>query len=134
MLSTVGEAAADQFFQGYLLNATMPGLHAQAIGAALISIERQFPIFQPAGLNVKICRKQESDSIADRYWGESSPFPQLNTSNLQYLTVQQAMSDFTNFASNATLPFDSGNASNAASVVSRIYGSLQLFRLLKRNF
>lgn len=45
VLSTVGEAAADQFFQGYLLNATMPGLHAQAIGAALISIEREFLLF-----------------------------------------------------------------------------------------
>lgn len=61
--------------------------------------------------------------MTDRYWGGSSPFAQLNTSNLQYLTVQQAMSDFTNFASNASLPFDSGNASNAANVVSGIYGS-----------
>lgn len=61
--------------------------------------------------------------MTDRYWGESSPFAQLNTSNLQYLTVQQAMADFTNFASNASLPFDSGNASNAANVVSGIYGA-----------
>ncbi|KAJ4411335.1 hypothetical protein N0V82_009024 [Gnomoniopsis sp. IMI 355080] len=98
VLSTVGEAASDQFFQAYLLNATMPGQHAQAMGAALISIEH-------------------------RYWGESSPFAQLNTTNLQYLTVQQAMSDFTNFAANAQLPFDTGNASSAANVPWVYYGT-----------
>lgn len=71
-----------------------------------------------ARVTAPVYSKERTDTATDRYWGESSPFPQLNTSNLQYLTVQQAMSDFTNFANNVQLPFDSGNTSNAASAVS----------------
>lgn len=47
----------------------------------------------------------------------SSPYPELNTSSLQYLTAEQAIADFVNFARTAQLPFDTSNASTAPNVV-----------------
>lgn len=84
---TPGEVAAAGF-TGYLFNHTLPGQFAQAIGGAAVLIEH-------------------------RYWGESSPYEELTTKNLQYLTVPNAIADLTYFARNVKLPFDTNGTSNA---------------------
>jgi hypothetical protein len=65
------------------------GILAEEIGAAIIILEH-------------------------RYWGRSSPFPDLATKNLQYLTLENSIKDLTNFARNADLPFARLNSSNNA--------------------
>lgn len=54
-----------------------------------------------------------TDGSTDRYWGESSPSDNLTAETLQYLTLHQAILDFTNFAKNVDLPFDTDHSSNA---------------------
>jgi len=46
-----------------------------------------------------------------RYWGHSSPCSKLTTKNLQYLTLENAIADCTNFAQNVVLPFAAPNGS-----------------------
>lgn len=89
VLMTPGEAAVNGY-QGYLTNRTLTGLFAQAIGAAVIVIEH-------------------------RYYGWSSPFTNLTTDNMQYLTLNQSIADLTNFARTANLPFDPYHTSAAPS-------------------
>ncbi|XP_014562043.1 hypothetical protein COCVIDRAFT_11528 [Bipolaris victoriae FI3] len=43
--------------------------------------------------------------LENRYYGESSPYPELTTANLKYLTFDQVMRDTVNFAKNVKLPF-----------------------------
>lgn len=64
------------------------GVIAQEIGAAIIVLEH-------------------------RYWGFSSPFEELTTENMQYLTLKNAIADLNYFALTAKLPFDTTGASNA---------------------
>ncbi|KAH8895932.1 endoprotease endo-Pro [Thozetella sp. PMI_491] len=82
---TPGEISADGY-QGYLTNATITGLMAKAIGGAGILLEH-------------------------RYWGTSSPFQNLTTKNLQYLTLENSIKDTTYFANNVQLPFDTNGTS-----------------------
>lgn len=44
--------------------------------------------------------------LEHRYWGVSSPFAELTTKNMRYLTLENSIKDLTNFANNAKLPFD----------------------------
>jgi len=53
----------------------------------------------------------------DRYWGDSSPYDDLTTENLQYLTLENSISDLTYFANNVKLPFDTNSSSNAQHAV-----------------
>lgn len=76
---TPGEVNASGY-TGYLGNRTINGVIAQEIGAATIVIEH-------------------------RYWGFSSPFDDLTTENLQYLTLENSIADLTNFANTVKLPF-----------------------------
>jgi hypothetical protein len=64
------------------------GVIAQEIGAAVIVIEHI-------------------------YWGFSSPFEELTTENMQYLTLENAIADLNYFALVVKLPFDTTEASNA---------------------
>lgn len=57
--------------------------------------------------------QQPTNRHIDRYWGESSPYADLTTENLQLLTLKQAIADFTYFAKTAALPFDKNGSSNA---------------------
>ncbi|KXX79502.1 putative serine protease EDA2 [Madurella mycetomatis] len=82
-----GEAPAE-YYTGFLTNRTITGLYAQAIGAAIILIEH-------------------------RYWGDSSPFQVLDTQNLTYLTLENAVADMVHFARNVRLPFDPSGATNS---------------------
>ncbi|KAG9041285.1 hypothetical protein FS837_012466 [Tulasnella sp. UAMH 9824] len=44
--------------------------------------------------------------LEHRYWGKSSPVPDLTTQNLQWLTVEQGVEDLKYFAENVKLPFN----------------------------
>ncbi|EHA50296.1 hypothetical protein MCOR27_005879 [Pyricularia oryzae] len=87
ILFNPGESRAD-IYTGYLTNLTVPGMYAQAVGAAVVMLEH-------------------------RYWGESSPFANLSTKNMQYLTLNNSISDTTRFARQVKLPFDTSGATNA---------------------
>ncbi|KAJ6107262.1 Peptidase S28 [Penicillium sp. IBT 18751x] len=87
VLFTPGEEAAAGY-TGYLTNKTLTGAFAQEIKGAVILIEH-------------------------RYWGNSSPYPDLTTENLQYLTLENAIADLTYFAKNVDLPFDTNSSSNS---------------------
>lgn len=85
---TPGEVAAEGY-QVYLSTNTTPGVIAQQLGAAAVVVEH-------------------------RYWGESSPFADLTTESLKYLTLNQSIADFINFAENVELPFDTDGSSVAS--------------------
>ncbi|KAJ5107885.1 Peptidase S28 [Penicillium angulare] len=87
VLFTPGEESADGY-QGYLKNQTITGLYGQEIQGAVVLIEH-------------------------RYWGESSPYAELTTENLQYLTLENSVADLVYFAKNVKLPFDKNSSSNA---------------------
>jgi hypothetical protein len=72
----------------YLTTARTTGVIAQEIGAAIVVIEH-------------------------RYWGFSSPFEELTTPNMQYLTLKNSIADLNHFALTADLPFDTTGGSNA---------------------
>jgi hypothetical protein len=55
----------------------------------------------------------------DRYWGASSPYPDLTAETLQYLNLEQSIEDLVHFAKTVNLPFDSDHSSNADNAVSR---------------
>ncbi|KAI0473312.1 peptidase S28 [Xylariaceae sp. FL0804] len=86
---TPGEEAAEEY-TGYLTDETLCGLVAAAVGGAVVLVEH-------------------------RYWGNSTPFAVQSTENLQYLTLEQSVSDFTRFARAVELPFDPTGSSNAPS-------------------
>ena len=87
VLFTPGEIAAAGYTK-YLTNATITGAYAQAIGGAVVMIEH-------------------------RYWGNSSPYSVMSTKNMQYLTLNNSISDLTYFAKTAKLPFDPSGSSTA---------------------
>jgi hypothetical protein len=91
IIMTPGEVNASGY-TGYLGNRTLNGAIAQEIGAATIVIEH-------------------------RYWGFSSPFDDLTTTNLQYLTLPNAIADLTNFANTVQLPFAHPRVSSNAAAV-----------------
>jgi len=91
VIMTPGEVNASGY-TGYLGNRTLNGAIAQEIGAATIVIEH-------------------------RYWGFSSPFDDLTTTNLQYLTLPNAIADLTNFANTVQLPFAHPRVSSNAAAV-----------------
>ncbi|TQS36050.1 hypothetical protein Golomagni_03509 [Golovinomyces magnicellulatus] len=93
VLFTPGESAAGDY-TGYLTNHTLMGSFAKEIKGAVVMVERE---------------------LIDRYWGESSPFADLTTKNLRFLTLNQSISDLTHFAKTVELPFDTTNSSNAGN-------------------
>ncbi|KAI9649333.1 hypothetical protein NHQ30_001905 [Ciborinia camelliae] len=84
---TPGEIAAGGY-EAYLTNVTITGYFAQEVEGAVVMIEH-------------------------RYWGESSPYDNLTTTNLQLLTLEQAIADLVYFARTVDLPFDTNHSSNA---------------------
>ncbi|KAL2059832.1 hypothetical protein VTL71DRAFT_9987 [Oculimacula yallundae] len=87
VIFTPGEDAAGSY-GAFITNDTLPGLLAQEVKGAAILIEH-------------------------RYWGESSPYPNLDAETLQFLTLKQAIGDFTHFAKTVALPFDTAHSSNS---------------------
>ncbi|KAI0133968.1 serine carboxypeptidase S28 [Xylariales sp. AK1849] len=79
ILMTPGEEAAAAY-TAYLTDRAITGMYAEAVGGAVILIEH-------------------------RYWGNSTPYENQTTENLQYLTLDQAVADFVNFAQNVEIPF-----------------------------
>ncbi|ORY69115.1 serine carboxypeptidase S28 [Pseudomassariella vexata] len=84
---TPGEVAAAAY-TGYLTERTITGQHAKAVGGAVIIMEH-------------------------RYWGNSSPYVNQTTENLQYLNLEQSSADFAHFAKTVELPFDTTGQTNA---------------------
>lgn len=87
VLFTPGETAAGRY-GAYLTNATIPGRYAQEIKGAVLMVEH-------------------------RYYGDSSPYLELNAETLQLLTIHQAILDFVHIAKTIKLPFDPTASSNA---------------------
>ena len=88
VLFTPGEANVTGY-ETYASTGRTTGVIAKEIGAAVIVIEH-------------------------RYWGTSTPYTNLSTANLQYLTLKNSISDMVNFAKTAKLPFDQDGSSQAA--------------------
>ncbi|KAJ7510413.1 serine carboxypeptidase S28-domain-containing protein [Mycena galericulata] len=82
VLFNAGEEDAS-LYTGYLLNETITGAIAYAVGGATIVMEH-------------------------RYWGASIPAANYSTANMKYFTIQNAVQDFAYFAQNVKLPFTTG--------------------------
>ncbi|CCC07641.1 unnamed protein product [Sordaria macrospora k-hell] len=82
----------------FLQNTTMPGMYAQAIGAATVVLEH-------------------------RYFGGSSPYDGFDSETLQYLTTEQTAADIVNFAQKIQFPFDKNQTSNSPKAPWIYYGA-----------
>ena len=80
VLFTPGEIDAEPYV-GYMTNQTITGALAEALGAVVIVLEH-------------------------RYWGESSPYTVLTSTNLTFLTLENSIADLTYFADAVRFPFD----------------------------
>ncbi|KAK3395055.1 peptidase S28 [Podospora didyma] len=89
-LTTPGEQSATGFNRTYTTAARLPGLMAQEMGGAVIILEH-------------------------RYWGESSPYPELTVKNMKYLTLQNSIKDLTYFATTFVPPFDTTGGSSPSN-------------------
>ncbi|KAK2003332.1 endoprotease [Colletotrichum falcatum] len=87
---TPGQNAATDRLQ-YLTDTTLPGLVAKTLGGAVVLVEH-------------------------RYFGDSFPFSNLTTENMQYLTLEQVVADFVHFARTVDLPFDASMQSRPSQV------------------
>ena len=83
------EVAASEY-TALITNASVAGALAKELGAATVLMEH-------------------------RYWGTSSPYQELTTENMKYLTLDNAILDCTYFANNVKLPF-APHGNNADSV------------------
>lgn len=92
ILFTPGEIAV-LGYTSYLTPRRILSSFAEAIGGAIIVLEH-------------------------RYWGFSSPYAELTTENMQYLTLENSIADLTHFAQTANLPFDPHHSSNPERAVS----------------
>lgn len=89
LLFTPGEANVTGY-NSYTTTSRTSGVLAQKLGAAVVVIEH-------------------------RYWGTSSPYAELSTKNLKYLTLENSILDFIRFAETAELPFAPEGGSNATA-------------------
>nr|POF03037.1 putative extracellular serine carboxypeptidase [Quercus suber] len=90
IMFTPGEINATGY-QSYLTINRTTGVLAEKIGAAVICLEH-------------------------RYWGTSTPFTNLTTENMKYLTLDNSIHDLTYFANNVKLPFAKHAPSTADAV------------------
>ena len=88
VLLTPGETTSIDGLQSGVTPSVINGAFAQEVNGASILIEH-------------------------RYFGNSTPFANQTTENLQYLTLKNSIADLTYFARNVELPFDTNHASNA---------------------
>lgn len=86
ILASPGEQSGTGWNVTYLTNQRITGYFGQTVGGAVVILEH-------------------------RYWGESSPYQDLTVQHLRYLTVDQALRDFTYFANNWVPPFDTSGKS-----------------------
>ena len=82
-----GEQSGEGFNKSYTTLQRLPGLFAKETGGAVIIMEH-------------------------RYWGGSSPFEELTTENMQYLTLDNSIMDNIYFAKNFKPPFDPSGRSS----------------------
>ncbi|KAK4442205.1 peptidase S28 [Podospora aff. communis PSN243] len=86
---SAGEQSAEGFNQSYFSTRRLSGVFGEKLGGAVILLEH-------------------------RYWGGSSPFEHLTVKNLQHLTLENSIRDFSYFANNVALPFDPSGKSSPA--------------------
>ncbi|KLU89454.1 endoprotease, partial [Magnaporthiopsis poae ATCC 64411] len=96
ILMNPGEQAADRFNATYTTKKRLTGLMAERMGAAVVVIEH-------------------------RYWGESSPFKELTSENLKYLTLNNSIQDMNYFARNFKAPFDDAEGATAPDRVPWVF-------------
>lgn len=89
ILFTPGEVNVTRYYS-YLTTNRTTGVLAEKIGAAVIVLEH-------------------------RYWGTSTPYTDLTTANMKYLTLENSIKDMTYFAREVKLPFakEGSNAKDA---------------------
>lgn len=80
-LTTPGEQSAEGFNRTWLSDQRIAGVMANSTGGAVVILEH-------------------------RYWGESSPYDELTSKNLQYLTLDNSLKDLTYFTKAWVPPFD----------------------------
>lgn len=85
VLSNPGEQSADGFDSFLSASDILQGALIQNLGAAGIVLERES--------SAATCFRGTYCMTLDRYWGSSSPYDQLTTDNMKYLTVDQAIED-----------------------------------------
>ena len=63
-------------------------------------------------INGRIAQQENGATIVleHRFYGESTPFGNLEVSSLKYHTIQQAIDDLEYFAKNVKLPMPGGDA------------------------
>ncbi|CAK7212297.1 hypothetical protein SBRCBS47491_001415 [Sporothrix bragantina] len=86
ILANPGEQSGTGWNVTYLTNQRITGYFAENVQGAVVILEH-------------------------RYWGESSPYPDLTVPHLKYLTVDQALRDMTYFANSWIPPFDTSGKS-----------------------
>jgi hypothetical protein len=82
-----GEQSGTNFNTTYTTPIRLGGLMAKEMGGAVVILEH-------------------------RYWGESSPYENLTSENLQYLTLDNSIKDNTYFARNFDAPWDDSGKSS----------------------
>lgn len=87
VLLNPGEQSAEGFNRSFAGDQRLPMVFARETGGAVIILEH-------------------------RYWGTSSPYEQLTTENLQYLTLRNSLLDNTYFARHFVPPFDRSGRSS----------------------
>lgn len=85
IINTPGEQSADGADSLLTIN-FLSGTMMELYGAAGVVLERK----SPPAIGVILA----DTYTADRYWGKSSPYQNLTTEALAYLTVDQAIQDF----------------------------------------
>ncbi|TLD10195.1 hypothetical protein PgNI_05425 [Pyricularia grisea] len=96
IITNPGEQSATGFNVTYTTKRRLSGLMAEKIGAAVIVIEH-------------------------RYWGESTPYKELTSENLQYLTLNNSIHDMIYFVNNFKAPFDDAEGATSPDRVPWIY-------------
>ncbi|KDQ19648.1 hypothetical protein BOTBODRAFT_444845 [Botryobasidium botryosum FD-172 SS1] len=96
ILSTPGEEAMDGLAL-YVTNQTIAGIIAQATKGAVVFLEH-------------------------RYFGLSSPYPDLSEESLRFHTLEQAIDDFVYFAKTAVLPMPGGDCVGADTTPWLLFG------------
>ncbi|TID18393.1 putative extracellular serine carboxypeptidase [Venturia nashicola] len=89
LLFTPGESNVTDY-ETWPSNKTTTGVLAKKLGAAVVVVEH-------------------------RYWGTSTPYTELSTENLQYLTLENSILDFVRFAQMVKLPFAPKGGANATT-------------------
>ncbi|KAG8893624.1 hypothetical protein FRB99_001833 [Tulasnella sp. 403] len=109
VISNSGEDAADSSYPDLTEPSALQHALMKSLGAAGVVLERLSASFGPA------FSQRLTALRTDRYWGLSSPFQNLTTDNLKYLTLNQSIEDTKYFVENVRLPWSASNLPTVTS-------------------